>query len=76
MSGGYVVCNSHRAREKLFRAVGHRYGFNLAWTGKDIRHHGIYEVTDAEMPRALTIKGVRRLASHRVPHLSPCWRFD
>ena len=71
---GYIVCGSHRARGKASRILGaDRRSFHLAFTGHDISHQGIFAVTADEIDQCLAIKGVRKLASSRVPHLTRCW---
>lgn len=71
----WVVCGSHRAREKLVGRGSTRQGYHLAFSGRDINHHGIYPIVPDDVARALTIKGVRRLSPSRVVDLSPCWNF-
>lgn len=75
---GYIVCGSHRTRDKVFRIIGNsRQGYNLAFTGHDMNHKGIYPVADAaEMARCLSITGARALSAKKIPHLSACWSFE
>jgi hypothetical protein len=76
-TAGYIVCASHRARDKAFGVIGRdRKGYNLAFTEDDIRHHGIYPATADELARCAQIKGVRQLAKRREASLRPCWDFS
>lgn len=69
----WFVCGSHRAREKLVGRASGRRAYNLAFTDKDISHHGIYPIELSDARRAARITGIRMLALHRVPFLQPCW---
>jgi hypothetical protein len=71
--GYYVVCGSHRARDKLIGRGDKRQCYHLAFTDHDMTHKGIYAVTEADLPRALKITWVRRLPQKKVPHLRRCW---
>lgn len=72
----WVVCNSHRAREKLTGRDKNRQAYNLAFTQSDIQHKGIYPIELSDSTRVLSIKGIRRLAKSRIADLSPCWNFS
>lgn len=73
---GYVVCGSHRTRDKVFGVIGReRQAYHLSFTNDDMNHKGIYPATAEELTRCLTITGARRLAAKKIPSLSPCWSF-
>lgn len=71
----WLVCASHRAREKLVGRGSNTQGYHLAFSGHDIRHHGIYPIPVEQSHAALKIKGVRRLSLSRAAGLMPCWSF-
>jgi hypothetical protein len=71
---GFIVCGSHRARDKAFGVIGRdRQGYHLAFTDFDISHRGIYPATAEELTRCARIKGVRKLATKREAYLRECW---
>ena len=67
----FVLCNSHRARDKLFRLIGRRDGYYVADLSSRLHHRGIYAVTQSELDQARSIKGIRKLRDSSK--LAKCW---
>jgi hypothetical protein len=71
---GYVVCGSHRTRDKVLGVIGRdRQSYHLAFTEHDLKHQGIYPASADELARCKAIKGARTLPARKVPHLRACW---
>ena len=71
----FIVCGSHRAREKALRQIGERQGYYISLCAPNIRHRGIYPVNADELAACLQIKGIRKLADKRRSDLQPCWSY-
>ena len=73
----FVLCSSHRARDGLRFALGRDLGTGwYSFSDGPERNYGVYEVTEVELPQALTCKGVRRFRPKRPETWRRCHKGD
>jgi len=66
----FVKCASHRARERLFNALGRQMvGY---WSTTRNTFHGVYAINDSELPKARTVKGITKCRGD-TSDLAKCW---
>jgi len=56
----YIVCTSHRSREKLFRIIAPQKGFYAVTPDYKITGEDIYSVPVEKIPEILEITGIRK----------------
>ena len=70
----YARCNSHRARERLFAALGRKpdayYSFRIG------DHRGIYLIEETEIILARSVKGVTIIQKPERYNFMKCWTGD
>ena len=68
-----VRCASHKARARLFGAIGRKPQAYWHWQKGSV--YGVYEVSDVELPLARSVKGVSHIRGETSSWLI-CWNMS